>query len=63
MSVETCDLVTSSLASRFPGFELMRRRHRRSKTKYSGHKDCPELADENMSVEVLKPGEKPRVGT
>ena len=40
-----------------PGFELMRRRHRRSKTKY-GHKDCPELADENMSIEILKPGKK-----
>ena len=42
----------------FLGIDLTRRRHRRSKSKSSGggHKDCPEFTDDNMTIEILKPG-------
>jgi len=33
-----------------------RKRHRRSKSKETPAKDCPEINDENMTIEILKAG-------
>ena len=51
------DLVLTCLVF-VSGVDLSRRRHRRSKSKTSTapHKDCSELTDENMTVEIVRQG-------